>query len=108
MTSTSAVTFIDFFGNVLTVPSGSPTQACSSEQERGRHKAWPDAGVHDWAALEKNQKVSLWRRKSFVACGSVEEVMWDGSAVWLFIPKEFRRMLVHGTDGLTLSLTEER
>jgi len=106
MTTTSAETFVDFLGNVLIVPGGESVAAWRfAEPPRGRRKAVPDANVEDWRALETDLRVSLWRRKSFVAWGTVEKVMPDGSALWLFIPKEFRRTLIHVSDGLTISLT---
>lgn len=108
MTTISTETFVDFLGNVLTVPAAenAAVPLCFTEQGHGRRKAGPYATVPDWSALEIDQKVSLWRRKSFVASGTVDEVMPDGSGVWLFIPKDFRRTLVHASDGLTVSLAE--
>lgn len=105
METASASTFVDILGNVMVVPAG-VTQTAQDEPPHGRRKAAPDAKVEDWGSLFIGQKVSLWRRKTFIAWGNVDEVMPDGTAVWLFIPKEFRRMLVHVTDGLTLSLVQ--
>jgi hypothetical protein len=108
VTTTPSETFVDFLGNVLTIPAGenATMQMLSTEQAHGRRKTVPDAKVEDWSRLKTSQQISLWRRKSFVAWGIVDEVMPDASAVWLFIPKEFRRTLVHSSDGLTISLAE--
>jgi hypothetical protein len=108
VTTTSTETFVDFLGNVLTVPAVEKciVQMLSTERGHGRRKAVLDANVADWRALEIDQKISLWRGKSFVAWGIVDGVMRDGSAVWIFIPKEFRRTLVHTSDGITISLAD--
>jgi hypothetical protein len=106
METISTATFIDILGNVMVVPETDAASVQLSEPERGRRKAAPNAKVEDWGSLVAGQRVALWRRRSFVACGSVDEVMPDGSAVWIFIPKEFRRTLVHVSDGITISLAE--
>ncbi|MCW2131226.1 hypothetical protein [Arthrobacter sp. VKM Ac-2550] len=108
MTTTSTQTYIDFMGNVLRVPAAeiANVQILSTEPPHGRRKAVPDAKVEDWCTLEIDQKVSLWRQKSFVAWGIVDEVRPDGSAAWLFIPNELKRTLVHTSDAFTISLAD--
>jgi hypothetical protein len=108
METISAGTFIDILGHVMAAPVGDTPAAHLTEPERGRRKAAPNPKVEDWGSLVAGQKVSLWRRRSFLVWGSVDEVMPDGSAVWIFIPKELRRTLVHISDGLTISLADER
>lgn len=108
MTTTSTETFVDFLGNVLIVPAAEndPVEIAPAGQGHGRRKAVLDAKVADWRSLKIDQKISLWRGKSFVAWGIVDGVMRDGSAVWIFIPKEFRRTLIHTSDGFTVSLAD--
>jgi hypothetical protein len=101
-------TYTDMFGNVMSVQEA-PVDSITAVAEcgHGRRRAEKGAKVDSWDALPVGCKVSLWKRKKFIATGTVDETMPDGSAVWLYLPKEFRRTLIHVSDGIFLTHADD-
>lgn len=96
------ITMIDILGHVMTVRESLPENSRHEQVSDGR-EACSDIVIHDWSSVFKGQAVVVRTRRALVASGVVDEWMPNGSAVWIFIPKESRRVLIHREDGVILS-----
>lgn len=56
--------------------------------------------IENWADLEARNAVRLYLEGEFVAAGSVDGVMPDGSALWLVQDTFFGRALFLKSDGI--------